>query len=117
VSLRLHLVDVNPDDARAALALAAALERFGLAALACGDRMAARGAWEDELALAERIFTRDDLEGVRFRAIVESHLAGLGGPDGEDRRAAALMRFDTLARAGVLTEREAALRRRLWNGG
>jgi tetratricopeptide (TPR) repeat protein len=117
VSLRLHLVDANPDDARAALALAAALERFGLAALACGDRMAARGAWEDELALAERIFTRDDLEGVRFRAIVESHLAGLGGPDGEDRRAAALMRFDTLARAGVLTEREAALRRRLWNGG
>jgi tetratricopeptide (TPR) repeat protein len=116
VTLRLRLLDAAPDDTRASHALAAALERLGLAALDCGERATARGAWEDELALAGRIFADDDLEGARFRAIVESHLVSLGGPDAEAYRVAALARFDTLAKAGVLTEREAALRRKLWGG-
>ena len=50
---------------------------------------------------------------MRFRAIVEAHLAGAGGPGSEDHRRA-LARFDVLAKAGALTEREAALRRKLW---
>ncbi len=114
VTLRLALLEADPTDTRMAHALAAALERLGLAALACGDTRAARGAWEDELSLAERIFTEDDLEGIRFCAIVESHLVGLGGADAERRRTHALAGFDRLAQAGMLSEREAALRRRLW---
>lgn len=117
VSLRVTLADAAPEDANVALALAAALERLGLAAHAQGDRAAARAAWEDELLLADRIFrSEDDLAGVRFRAIVEAHLAQAGGPDAETHRRASLARFDTLAKAGVLTEREAALRRKLWGG-
>lgn len=116
VRLRLALAEAAPDDALPAYALATALERLGLAALACGDAHAARGAWEDELALAERLFADGDIEGQRFRAIVESHLAGLGGLDSEAWRASALARFDDLARAGVLTAPEAALRKKLWGG-
>ncbi|MEZ6022467.1 MAG: hypothetical protein R3C16_03405 [Hyphomonadaceae bacterium] len=113
---RLELFEAAPQDLRAAMALAAALERLGLAATAMGDVSAARAAWEDELALADRIFAEDDLEGLRFRAIVESHLVGLSGVDAEHYRAAALQRFDVLAKAGALSEREAALRKRLWGG-
>jgi hypothetical protein len=83
--------------------------------LAEGDRSAARTAWEHELELAERIF--DDpraSEGQRFRAIVEAHLAGLGGIDSGVLRAAALARLDKLAQDGDLTERDAMLRKRLW---
>jgi len=116
VAIRLQLAEAAPDDKRAAKALAAALERVGLAALTSGDRNAARGAWEDELHLADRIFPADDLDGARFRATVETHLAGLGGADAEMHRLAALAHYDVLAKAGVLTEREAATRRRLWGG-
>lgn len=114
-SLRLDLLQAAPNDPRAARALAAALERVGGAAHAAGDHLAARGAWEDELLLADRIFTDDrDLEGVRFRATIEANLAALGGPKAEPHRLAALAHYDTLAGAGVLTEQEAALRRKLW---
>lgn len=115
VSIRLQLFDATPSDRRTAHALAAALERLGLAAQACGDRQGARGAWEEELLLADRIYGDDDnIDGVRFRAIVEAHLAGAGGPESESYRLSSLERFDVLAKAGVLTEREAALRRKLW---
>lgn len=113
-TIRLRLLEAAPENAVAAHALAAALERLGLAAAGCGDAHAARGAWEDELALADRVFADDDLEGQRFRAIVESHLVSLGGIDAEQRRASALARFDELAKAGVLTTAEAALRKKLW---
>jgi tetratricopeptide (TPR) repeat protein len=116
VRLRLALAEAAVDDETPARALATALERLGFAAQACGDHHGARGAWEDELALAERLFDDDDLEGQRFRAIVESHLVGLGGFDAEARRTAALARFDDLAQAGVLTTAEAALRKKLWGG-
>lgn len=116
VRLRLALAEAAPDDALPAYALATALERLGLAALACGDAHAARGAWEDELALADRLFDEDDIEGQRFRAIVESHLAELGGLDSEAWRTSALARFDDLSRAGVMTAAEAALRKKLWGG-
>lgn len=115
-TLRLKLLQPAQDQRAAAMALAVALERLGLAAQAMGDLAAARDAWEEELALAFRIFTDDDLAGTRFCAIIESHLAGAGGPDGEAHRKSALERFDVLARAGVLTEREAALRKKLWGG-
>lgn len=114
--LRLKLMEAAASDRTAAHALAVALERLGLAALALGDLAAARDAWEEELALAFRLFQDDDLEGMRFCAIVESHLAGAGGPDAEAHRQAALQRFDVMARAGILTEREAALRKKLWGG-
>lgn len=115
VTLRFKLLERAPDDTRAAHALAAALERFGLAAQALGDLSGARAAWEDELALAERIFHDDNsIDALRFLAIVYSHLAQLGGVDSELHRRAALERFDTLASAGALTEREAALRKKLW---
>jgi hypothetical protein len=114
-ALRVRLVEAAPDDRAAAHGLATALERLGLAAMACGDRNAARHAWEDELMLADRIFGDDDsLEGMRFRAIVEAHLASAGGPGSDDHRRASMARFDLLAKAGALTEREAALRRKLW---
>lgn len=116
VRLRLALAEAAPADTLPAHALATALERLGLAALACGDRHAARGAWEDELALADRLFDDEDLEGQRFRAIVESHIANLGGGDSGAYRASALARFDDLARAGVLASAEAALRKKLWGG-
>lgn len=115
-ALRLQLAQAAPDDARAAQGLAAALERVGLAALAAGDRNTARSAWEDELHLADRIFPPDELEGARFRATVEAHLAGLGGLNAETHRIAALAHYDILAKAGLLTEREAAQRRKLWGG-
>jgi hypothetical protein len=114
--LRLDLLRAQPDDARTAKALAAALERVGLAAHAAGDALTARGAWEDELLLAERIFPPDDLDGARFRATVEAHLALLGGVNAETHRLAALAHYDVLAQAGLLTEQEAAQRRRLWGG-
>lgn len=113
-AIRLKLTEAAPEDRTATHALAVALERLGLAAQAMGDLGAARDAWEDELTLAFRLFEEDDLEGMRFCAIVESHLAGARGPDAEAHRRAALERFDVLARAGVLTEREAAVRKRLW---
>jgi len=115
-AVRLKLLDPTPEDRGAAHALAVALERLGLAAQAMGDLGAARDAWEEELALAYRIFTDDDIEGMRFCAIVEGHLAGAGGPEAEAHRQAALERFDVLARGGVLTEREAVLRKKLWGG-
>jgi hypothetical protein len=115
-ALRLKLMDQAGNSRPAAHALAVALERLGLAAQAQGDLAAARQAWEEELALAFRLFEQDDLAGVRFCAIVESHLAGAGGADSETHRKSALERFDALARAGALTDREAALRKRLWGG-
>lgn len=116
-ALRLDLVQAAPNDPRAARALAAALERVGVAAHATGDHDAARGAWEDELSLADRIFPDDDdLDGIRFRATIEAHLAALGGPRAEPHRTAALAHYDVLAKAGVLTEQEAAQRRRFWGG-
>jgi tetratricopeptide (TPR) repeat protein len=116
-AIRLEIAQAEPNDPRAAKALAAALERIGLAAHAAGDHHAARGAWEDELLLAERIFpNEDDLDGARFRATVEAHLATLGGGKAETHRVNALEHFDALAKAGVLTEREAVLRRKLWGG-
>lgn len=115
-TLRLKLMDAAANDRAAAHALAVALERLGLAAKAAGDLATARGAWEDELALAFRLFEPEDIEGMRFCAIVESHLAGAGGVDAEAHRQAALKRFDALARAGVLTDREAVVRKKLWGG-
>jgi hypothetical protein len=94
-----------------------ALERLGLAARAGGDVHGARGAWEEELELAERIFDdADSIEALRFRAIIEAHLASLNGADADQRRRAALARLDTLASAGALSEQEAALRKSLWGG-
>lgn len=114
IDIRIRLAEADPNDLVAAQALATALERYGLAAAACGDKHAARGAWEDELALAERMFADPDaLSAVRFRAIVLSHIAGLGD---DTARTAALAHFDALAKAGVLTEPEAALRKKLWAG-
>ncbi len=116
-AMRLAMFDADQNDPRAAQALAVALERLGLVAQAQGDISTARAAWEDELALADRIFIDDaDIEGQRFRAIVEAHLSAVGGPDSDRHRASALARFDELAKAGVMTEREAALRKRLWGG-
>jgi tetratricopeptide (TPR) repeat protein len=114
--LRAQLIEEAPGDRSCLHALAVALERLGLAAQAMGDLAAARDAWEEELALAFRLFDENDIEGVRFCAIVESHLAGAGGAHAETHRRSALERFDALAHAGVLTEREAALRKRLWGG-
>jgi tetratricopeptide (TPR) repeat protein len=116
-TLRLELAQSSPNDPRPAKALAASLERVGLAAHAAGDHHAARGAWEDELLLADRIFpNEDDLDGARFRATVEAHLAALGGGKAESHRVNALAHYDVLAKAGVLTEHEAAVRRKLWGG-
>jgi hypothetical protein len=115
--LRLELVRAAPNDPATAHVLAVALERLGLAARACGDIHGARGAWEEELELAERIF--EDayaIEALRFRAIIEAHLASLNGADADQRRRAALMRLDALAKVGVLSEQEAALRKSLWGG-
>lgn len=116
-SLRLDMYDAAPEDPRTAQAVAVALERLGLVAQAQGDVAAARAAWEDELVLAERIFPDPaDLEGVRFRAIVETHLFAVAGADAERYRTSALRHFDELAKAGAMTTKEAALRKRLWGG-
>lgn len=115
-SLRIQLADGAPKDAATAHMLAVALERLGLASRACGDTQGARAAWEEELDLTNRIFGDDDsLEAYRFRAIVEGHLASLGGADADARRRSALGRLDALAQAGALGEQEAALRKRLWS--
>jgi len=115
-NLRLALAEATPKDAASAHMLAVALERLGLAARACGDAHAARGAWEEELDLADRIFVdAESIEALRFRAIVEAHLASLGGADADIRRRSALARLDALAQAGVLSTQEAALRKRLWS--
>lgn len=115
IRLRFKLLDATPNDPAAAQAVAVALERFGLAAQALGDTNAARAAWEDELALADRIFTDDhSIEAIRFRAVIETHLARLGGLHAEQHRHAALEHFDTLAHAGLLTPQETALRKKLW---
>ncbi len=114
--LRLRLAEAAPGATGPARDLAVALERVGLAAAACGDAAGAREAWESELELADRVFENSDsVEAQRFRAIVEAHLSQLGGVDSSDLRAAALARLDTLARLGALTERDAALRKRLWS--
>lgn len=115
-TVRMKLMEAAPNDRTAVHALAVALERLGLVAKAVGDLATARGAWEDELALTFRLFEPNDLEGIRFCAIVESHLARAGGPEAEVHRGAALERFDVLAKAGVLTDREAAVRKKLWGG-
>jgi hypothetical protein len=115
-NLRLALAQAAPKDAASAHMLAVALERLGLAARACGDPHAARSAWEEELDLADRIFAdAESIEALRFRAIVEAHLASLGGADADIRRRSALSRLDTLAQAGALSTKEAALRKRLWS--
>ncbi|HEX8901026.1 hypothetical protein [Vitreimonas sp.] len=112
---RFKLLDASPGDPNAAQAVAVALERYGLATLALGDTQAARAAWEDELALADRIFADDhSIEALRFRAIIESHLASAGGPNAEHHRHAALDHLDQLAHAGALTPQETALRKKLW---
>lgn len=117
VGLRLRLAEADPGAKGPARDLAVALERVGLAAVASGDAAGARAAWESELDLAERVFEDpESTEAQRFRAIVEAHLSQLGGVDSSDLRAAALARLDTLARLGALTERDAALRKRLWGG-
>ncbi|GAM98471.1 exonuclease SbcC [alpha proteobacterium U9-1i] len=114
-NLRLAFAEAHPGDAAAAYDLAIALDHLGYAAQAQGDRETARHVWEDELALAERLFPEEyDSEGQRFRAVIEAHLAGLGGVHAQDYRANALRRLDTLAKDGALTERDAALRKRLW---
>lgn len=115
VTLRLAHFQAAPGDTAGALGLATALERLGLTAQALGDLSSARAAWEDELALAERIFhDRQGADRLRFCAIVEAHLASLGGADAEQRRLAALTHLDALAYKGALGERETALRRSLW---
>lgn len=114
VILRQQLLDAAPDDPRAAHALAAALERLGLATLAGGDADTARLAWTDELALAERIFVDANApDALRFRAIVEGHLAGAGGAEARAYRDAALGHLRLLAEAGALGAAEARLRDRL----
>lgn len=114
-AMRLKLFEAAPNDPRAAQALAVALERLGLAAQAGGDPETARAAWEDELLLAQRIFADEGtIEAQRFYAIVEAHLVAVSGADSESYRLSALERFDDLAKAGVLTEREAVLRKKLW---
>ncbi len=113
--IRARFFEASPTDPLIAEALAVALERLGLAALAQGDVATARAAWEDELALAQRIFLDlNSMDALRFTAIVEAHLASAGGPRAETHRIAALERFDALARAGVLTDGEAKLRKTLW---
>lgn len=114
LSLRLEIAEAA-GALDAARELAVAMERVGLAAAAAGDRQGARAMWEEELALIERVYEdHADAEGQRMRAVVESHLASLGGVDAAQRRASALARLDGLAQDGALTERDTALRRQLW---
>lgn len=114
--LRLRRAEARPGEAAAAYDLAVALERVGLAAAALGDREGARAAWEGELSLAAEIFADpQNIDAHRFRAIVEAHLSTLGGIDAAAFRADALERLDSIARAGALTDRDAALRKKLWS--
>jgi hypothetical protein len=113
--LRLAFAEARSGDAAAAYDLAIALDHLGYAAQKMGDRETARHIWEDELALAERLFPDEhDDEGQRFRAVVEAHLASLGGVQAHDYRTSALRRLDALAQNGALTERDAMLRKKLW---
>ncbi|MBY0562562.1 MAG: hypothetical protein K2P58_00145 [Hyphomonadaceae bacterium] len=112
-NLRAQLSAASPD-AASLHAYATALERVGLAAAAQADWMAARQAWLHELSLADRIF--DDAEApeaLRFRAIVESHLAGLKSSEAQQYRRAALVRLRQLERMRNLSPADAALKRRL----
>ncbi len=103
-----------PEDPRAGHALAATLDHVGQAAFAMSDMPAARAAWEHELRLFDHMHGDDPSSDVmRLRAGVEAHLAGARGPDCERYRNSALARLDALARAGALSERELALRRKL----
>jgi tetratricopeptide (TPR) repeat protein len=114
VILRQELLERANDDPRAAHALAAALERLGLAALAGGDVDTARLAWADELDLAKLIFKDAGAhDALRFRAIVEAHLASAGGDDARAHRDAALGRLRILAEADALGPAEAKLRDKL----
>lgn len=115
--LRLELAEAAPGEPEPARALAVALERLGLAAAASGDSVGARAVWEEELALIERVYEDPcDIEGQRFRAVIEAHLAGLNGLDSAELRASALARLDLLAEDGKLTERDEHLRVQLWRG-
>src|SRR5262249_7776887 len=115
-TLRLRLAEAAPDAPAPLRALAVALERVGVAALAAGDPRAARSAWREGLALAHRIYAEHDPEGVRFCAVVEAHLAELGGLEAEAYRAEAIKKFDTLARQMRLSVQEEQLRQKLWRG-
>jgi tetratricopeptide (TPR) repeat protein len=113
-NIRRSALDMTPEDRRAAHGLAVALERLGLAAMAQADRKSARAAWEEELALTDLIFaTPGEPEALRFRAIVEGHLAGLGGTDASKHRAHALDNLQFLERLRTLDAAEIALRTRL----
>lgn len=111
--LRLKLADAAKGAPNALRDLAIALEHMGLAALAAGDKNAARAAWEDELALAGRIWEEPTPEGLRFCAIVRAHLASLNAPDALDHRKAALDALEQIASVGALTEADTRLRKRL----
>ena len=71
----------------------------------------------DRLALQFLLAAVEDhvLRPLRIIAIVEAHLSTLGGIDASGFRADALARLDNFARIGVLTERDAALRTKLWS--
>ncbi|MES1204222.1 MAG: hypothetical protein ABUS57_22505, partial [Pseudomonadota bacterium] len=115
LSLRLHLAESHSGNLEAARDLAVAMERVGIIAAAQGDRNGARAMWEEEYDLIERVYhDASDIEGQRMRAIVEAHLASLGGVDAAERRASALARLDVLARDGKLSERDTLLRKKLW---
>lgn len=114
VEIRLDLAEITPGDADFARDLAVALERLGLAASDDGDAAAARAAWEQELTLAEHVFPdMASVEAQRFRAIIETHLASLGGVDAGVLRAAALAGLESIARRGAFTERDTRLREQL----
>ncbi|MEJ0059438.1 MAG: hypothetical protein WDM79_07665 [Terricaulis sp.] len=116
--LRLELAEAAPGAMEPARELAVALERLGLSAAADGDAQGARAVWEEELALVERVYEDpSDIEGQRFRAVIEAHLASLGGPDSAVRRASALARLDIMAEDGLLTPRDVQLRQSLWKTG
>lgn len=111
---RRGLLDAASKDRRSAHGLAVALERLGLAAIAQADRKSARVAWEQELALIDSIFASpNEPEALRFRAIVEGHLADLGGSEAAMHRTNALEQLQLLERTRTLDSAEAALRRRL----
>ncbi len=113
--LRLVLAEAAPGAPGPARDLAIALERVGLVAVAQGDQARARSAWEEELVLAERLYPDEyNYDGVRFRAVIEANLAGLGGEKAEAYRAAALRRFDLLARDGRLSAKDEKVRSNLW---
>ncbi|MET0182424.1 MAG: hypothetical protein ABW199_06025 [Caulobacterales bacterium] len=108
--LRLQLAEAAGETPNSLLSLAVALERLGLAAQADRDPAAARAAWEDELSLAGRIWKEPTAEGLRFCAIVRTHLASLSGADAKDHRAAALDALDQIESVGKQTPEDARLR-------